>query len=84
MGGVIQYGIGMSFECQFRSAKQYHMHDSFIEMGRQMSEILSYITLLIKISFNYQMGIFETCSQSLILFVMCEDWYELESNNFVH
>ena len=33
----------------FRSVKQYHRQDSFLEMGRQMSILLSYIILLIKI-----------------------------------
>ena len=39
VGGVIQHGIGMSFDCRFRSLKQYYSHKSCIEMSRQMSEL---------------------------------------------
>ena len=84
MGGEIQHVINVSFKYHFRLVKQYQRHELFIEMGEQVSELLSYIILLIKIvllqetiSFSYQICTFlDFCSQSLILFVICEEKYE--------
>ena len=49
MGEVLQHGISMSCEYLFRPVKQYHGHESFTGMGEHMSELLTYIILLIKI-----------------------------------
>ena len=49
VGVVIQHGNIMSFEYLFRPIKQYHRHGCFVQMGEQMSDLLSYIFLLFKI-----------------------------------
>ena len=61
--GITQHDFSMLFEYLLKSEIQYHVHEYFIEMGRQVTELLSYIIHWLKLYFSRKISIFSQYSK---------------------